>query len=129
MPRDGSRRLRLDSRRGYVPFSTRAARLYRRCMDVQLLYFDGCPNWRETDERLHEAITAAGLSVRPTYVKVETPEDAERLSFRGSPTVLVNGADPFADASAPVGLSCRVFLTPDGLRGAPTVEQLLAVLT
>jgi hypothetical protein len=42
--------------------------------------------------------------------------------------VLVIGADPFADASAPVGLSCRVFRTPDGLRGAATVEQLLAVL-
>lgn len=98
-------------------------------MDVRLLYFDGCPNWRETDERLREAVALAGLSVAPTYVKVMTPEDAERLSFRGSPTVLVNGADPFADASAPVGLSCRVFQTAEGLRGSPTVEQLLAVLT
>ena len=97
-------------------------------MDVRLLYVDGCPNWRETDERLREALTSAGLDVTPTYLKVETPEDAERLAFRGSPTVLVNGADPFANASAPVGLSCRVFQTPEGLRGAPTVEQLLAVL-
>ena len=98
-------------------------------MDVRLLYFDGCPNWQETDERLREAFVLAGLSVTPEYIRVETVEDAERLSFRGSPTVLVNGADPFADASAPVGLSCRVFQTPDGLRGAPTVEQLLSVLT
>ena len=98
-------------------------------MDVRLLYFDGCPNWRETDARLREAVALAGLAVVPEHVKVETPEDAERLSFRGSPTVLVNGVDPFADASAPVGLSCRVFQTPEGVRGAPTVEQLLAVLT
>ena len=97
-------------------------------MDVRLLYFEGCPNWRQTDERLREAIARSGLPVTPMYVKVETPEDAERLAFRGSPTVLVNGADPFADASAPVGLSCRVFQTPEGLRGAPTLEQLLAVL-
>lgn len=94
-----------------------------------MLYFDGCPNWQETDERLREAIAHAGLDVTPSYVKVETAEDAERLSFRGSPTVLVNGVDPFADASAPVGLSCRVFQTPEGLRGAPTVEQLVSVLT
>ncbi len=104
------------------------SRHYRRTVDVRLLYFDGCPNWQETDRRLREAIAVAGLAVTPQYVKVETPEDAERLSFRGSPTVLVDGADAFADASAPVGLSCRVFQTPDGLRGAPTVEQLLAVL-
>ena len=98
-------------------------------MDLRLLYFDGCPNWRETDQRLRAAAALAGLSVVPELVQVETPEDAERLSFRGSPTVLVDGADPFADPSAPVGLSCRVFRTPEGLRGAPTVEQLLAVLT
>ena len=98
-------------------------------MDVRLLYFDGCPNWRETDERLRAALVQAGRTETPSYVEVTTHEDAERLSFRGSPTVLVDGVDPFADASAPVGLSCRVFRTPDGLRGAPTAEQLLAVLT
>ncbi len=97
-------------------------------MDVALLYFDGCPNWHETDQRLRQALAAAGLNVTPKYINVTSPEDAERLFFRGSPTVLVNGFDPFADASAPVGLSCRVFRTPDGLRGAPTVEQLVAVL-
>ena len=70
-------------------------------MKVELLWFSGCPNWRETDERLR---------------------------FRGSPTVLVEGRDPFAEESDPVGLSCRVFGTPGGLRGAPTVEQLVEVL-
>ena len=61
-------------------------------------------------------------------VEVTTPEDAERLRFRGSPTVLVDGTDPFAQESDPVGLSCRVFRTPDGLRRAPTVAQLIEVL-
>ena len=97
-------------------------------MDVRLLYFDGCPNWQETDERLREALAVAGLAVTLEYVSVTTPEDAERLRFRGSPTVLVDGNDPFADETAPVGLSCRVFQTPDGLRGAPTVEQLVEAL-
>ena len=98
-------------------------------MDVRLLFFDGCPNWGETDRRLQEALRIVGATdVVLTYVEVVSPEDAERLSFRGSPTVLVDGADPFADAAAPVGLACRVFQTPDGLRGAPTVEQLVTVL-
>jgi hypothetical protein len=60
---------------------------------------------------------------------VSTPEEAQAAGFRGSPTVLVNGQDPFADPDAPVGLSCRVFRTEAGLAGAPTVEQLLAVLS
>lgn len=97
-------------------------------MDVRLLCFDGCPNWQETADRLRQAIALAGLTITPQHVRVKTADDAERLSFRGSPTVLVDGADPFADDEAPVGLSCRVFQTPDGLRGAPTVEQLVEAL-
>ena len=98
-------------------------------MDVRLLYFDGCPNWQSTDERLREAIAVAGLDVVPTHVNVATPQEAERLQFRGSPTVLVNGVDPFTEGAPPVGLSCRLFQTPDGLRGEPTVAQLLVALT
>ena len=105
-------------------------RHYRRRRDVELLYFDGCPNWDEAKQRLIQALTTVGAD--PTayrLVAVATAEDAERLGFRGSPTVLVDGQDPFADADAPVGLACRVYRTPDGLRGAPTVDQLVAALT
>jgi len=42
--------------------------------------------------------------------------------------VLVDGVDPFADSDDPVGLSCRVFRTPEGLRGAPTGQQLVEAL-
>ena len=99
-------------------------------MDVDLLFFDGCPNWQETERRLHEALALGKReAVTLRYVEVETPEDAERLSFRGSPTLLVDGVDPFAEPGAPVGLSCRVFRTPEGLRGAPTVEQLVQALS
>ncbi len=98
-------------------------------MDGRLLYFDGCPNWREADDRVREALRHVGADPGSVvHTAVTTPEDAERLSFRGSPTILVDGEDPFADPSAPVGLSCRVYVTPDGLKGAPTVQQLLAVM-
>ena len=96
---------------------------------VELLYFGGCPNWQETLDRLIEALALARLSgVTPVLVEVRSDEDAVRLGFRGSPTVLLDGHDPFADPAAPVGLACRVYPIPEGLRGAPTVDQLLAVL-
>jgi hypothetical protein len=60
----------------------------------------------------------------PELVRVETPADAERWQFRGSPTVLIDGSDPFFDVSTPVGLTCRVYRTPAGLAGAPTTDQL-----
>ena len=96
---------------------------------VTLRYFDGCPNWRTADERVREALERTGRSaVEVQYERVETQDDAERLAFVGSPTILVDGIDPFAVADAPVGLACRVYATPEGLRGSPTVDQLVAVL-
>ena len=39
-------------------------------MDVQLLYFDGCPNWQETEARLREAMAVAGGGITLTRVQV-----------------------------------------------------------
>ncbi len=95
-------------------------------MEVRLQYFDGCPNWEVTDQRLRALATEMGFEI--TYEKVETPEAAQERQFRGSPTVLVDGRDPFAAGDAPGGLACRIFRTPDGPAGAPTVAQLREVL-
>jgi hypothetical protein len=92
-------------------------------MDVALLYFDDCPNWKVADQRL-AAIAAERPDVVVTRHRVETVEQAERLGFHGSPSILVDGIDVFADPGAGVGLSCRVYRTPQGLAGAPTMEQL-----
>lgn len=98
-------------------------------VNVSLLYFDGCPNWTVADDRLREALARAGHSdTQVEYRQVRTPEEAEAAQFRGSPTLLVNGRDPFLDHESPVGLSCRVYRTHDGLAGSPTVEQLLEAL-
>ena len=97
-------------------------------MEVELLYSEDCPNWRVTEQRLEEAGAVVGADVRISRVSVATPAEAERRSFRGSPTVLVDGVDPFSASSDPIGLSCRVFRTPDGLQGAPTVAQLVEAL-
>ena len=97
-------------------------------MDIALLYFDDCPNWKVADERL-AAIAAERGDLTVTRHLVDTLEEAERVGFRGSPSILVDGVDVFAEADAGVGLSCRVYRTPDGPAGAPTVEQLRAALT
>lgn len=95
-------------------------------MNVELLYFDDCPNWRTAAERLEEVAGRRGLSVERRIVA--TPEEAEAVGFRGSPTVLVDGEDPFASGDEPFGLACRVYQTPDGPAGSPTIEQLDAVI-
>jgi hypothetical protein len=98
-------------------------------MDVRLLYFDDCPNWQLAETRINEALAGLGEEAPAvTYELVTTPEEAERAGFRGSPTILVNGRDPFASPGDPIALSCRMYRGPAGVDYAPTVEQLRAAL-
>ncbi len=98
-------------------------------MRVQLLYFDDCPNWQVADTRLREALETLGRPVEVEKVLVTTPEQAEHWGFHGSPSVLIDGEDPFAQPGASVGLSCRLYRTPQGVGGSPTVDQLVEVLS
>ena len=98
-------------------------------MTIDLLYFDGCPNSAVAEERLRAALHRTGRGdVAVNRVHVDGPEHAERLGFTGSPTVRVNGNDPFATGDETVGYACRVYAGPDGPSGSPTVEQLMEVL-
>ncbi|KQV63437.1 alkylmercury lyase [Nocardioides sp. Root122] len=99
-------------------------------MRVELLHFDGCPNWKVADVRLAEALRMLGRDGSDVeYVRVETAEVADELKFLGSPTIRIDGADPFASGGESVGLACRVYATPGGLAGSPTTAQLLEVLS
>lgn len=98
-------------------------------MDVVLQYFDGCPNWIEAQSLINEALDTLGEEAELIEQRIETLEDAVAVGFAGSPTILINGSDPFAVDGAEPRLACRVYPTPDGLRGTPTVNQLIAALT
>jgi len=97
-------------------------------MKIQLLYFDECPNWQVADERLGEALAAVGSSTEVERVLVATAEEAEAWDFHGSPSILVDGEDPFAEPGAPVGLACRLYRSSAGVSDSPTTEQLVDVL-
>jgi RNA polymerase sigma-70 factor (ECF subfamily) len=45
-------------------------------------------------------------------------------SFAGSPTILIDGIDAFPDATPITELACRVYRTPSGFAGTPTIEEL-----
>lgn len=95
-------------------------------MKLELLYFAECPNWGIAAERLDAVASRRGLVVERRIVT--TAEDAQEAGCRGSPTILVDGRDPFATGDEPFGLACRVYATPDGPAGSPTIEQLAAAI-
>ena len=97
-------------------------------MEITLQYFASCRNWKVLDHDLGSLLGEMGLSSDIQYQLVETPEEAVEHDFHGSPTVRINGVDPFADVGSPVGLSCRIYRTEAGSAGSPSREQLAKAL-
>lgn len=93
-------------------------------MDVELLYFDGCPHWETAGERLRQVAGEVGVPVRCRRVR----EGDDLTGFGGSPTILIGGHDPFPRTGPVEGLSCRLYATPRGPAGSPTLDQLRAAL-
>ncbi len=98
-------------------------------MNITLQYFDGCPNWETTRHDVAGLLDELELPATITLQRIESPEEAEACGFRGSPTLLVDGVDPFADPDAPVGLACRIYITEAGPAGSPSPAQLRKALT
>lgn len=98
-------------------------------MDVEMLVVPDCPNAKTAAERLRRALDDVGLCDTVVTTRVITDQaEAERSGFTGSPTILLDGCDPFADPRRPPGIACRVYRTADGLAGAPGVSQLRLAL-
>lgn len=97
-------------------------------LNITVQYLDDCPNWQLADRDIREAIRLLGLDADISYRKIESQDEAEKLQFRGSPTILISGRDPFAEPDGPVGLSCRVYRTAQGSSGSPGLDALKKAL-
>ena len=94
-------------------------------MDVELLYFDGCPHTQETLAEVRAALAEAGRADQVRLVKVASLDEAERLRFLGSPTVRVNGRDVESDIPTDgYGMECRIYWVDGKPVGAPPREWL-----
>jgi hypothetical protein len=91
---------------------------------IELLYFDGCPSWETGLKNFEAALQEDGLSASVELVKVTSDDDAARLKFLGSPHFRVDGHDLWHEERDNYSLSCRVYVTPEGVKGFPTVSML-----
>ena len=99
-------------------------------MKVEVLYFDGCPTYERAEKTLREVLAEEGMDAEVNLVAINTDEEARRLRFPGSPTIRVNGEDLFpVEEREDWRLGCRVYATPEGLKGLPTTEMFRAALT
>ena len=100
-------------------------------MNVELLWWEGCPSTERALESVREALSDLGLSSVEVHTReIVTDDDARTAGFVGSPTILIDGMDlvPAADEEH-IGLSCRVYRRRDGrISPIPDPDDLRAAL-
>src|SRR6266436_5968032 len=98
-------------------------------MKVEFIYDPDCPNVAEARAQLLRAFTETGISPRWAEWSRDSAEAPAYARGFGSPTLLVNGHDVAEQTSAHGNACCRLYADPSGaLRGAPSVEQIVAAL-
>ncbi len=97
-------------------------------MQIDLLFFDGCPAWQEALENLKTALRRIGAEADIRLIQVNDDTHAQALKFLGSPSFQVNGQDLWPEERQDYHLSCRLYPTPTGRRGVPSVAMLLEKL-
>ena len=101
-------------------------------MQVELLWWEGCPSSEEAHELVRRLMGEAGLdpaSLRS--IEIDTNDAADREGFVGSPTIRVDGRDiqPPEDEEPP-GLTCRVYHLRDGrISPLPDPEDIKEALS
>ncbi|WP_329166461.1 organomercurial lyase [Streptomyces sp. NBC_01267] len=97
-------------------------------MRITVLTVPDCPNGPVVQARITTAL--GGRDAEMELVEVSEQAEAERAGMSGSPTVLLDGVDPFGSAGATPSVSCRIYRHAGGeVDGAPSVDELRTVLT
>lgn len=97
-------------------------------MRLTILAVADCPNAPVLEDRLAAVLAdRAGVTVARQVIRDD--DQAARWGMHGSPTLLIEGTDPFAEPEQPPGLSCRLYRDADGqISGAPSIGQLREVI-
>lgn len=96
-------------------------------MKIEVLYFEGCPNYLPAVDRLEAVLRQEGFETDIARIEVDVNDEAaaRTLQFFGSPTIRINGLDIEAEARniAQAGFACRRYAG-----GAPSEEMIRAAL-
>jgi len=93
-------------------------------MHLTVLAVPDCPNAPVLGDRLAAVLDGRpGVSVSHQVISDE--DEAERWGLHGSPTLLIDGVDPFGEPGQPPSLSCRLYRDDNGkVSGAPSADRL-----
>ena len=91
--------------------------------DIEMLYFEGCPSYRQAWNDILEVIVETKVPARIRPVLVKDADAAHRLKFAGSPSIRIAGAD-LEGLEGEGTMACRVY-AENGGKGWPS-KKLIA---
>jgi hypothetical protein len=95
-------------------------------MTLEILQVPGCPGADLLAARLDGLLPGRARVIRRV---VTSQAEAERLGMTGSPTLLADGADPFARPGLLPAVSCRLYRDEHSRQvPSPSAAQLRAAL-
>jgi hypothetical protein len=95
-------------------------------MNVELLWFDDCPNHHAAELLLNETLGEEGVNEVVNKIKVPDLATGEKTKFAGSPSIRINGKDidPTYEDTGDYAPRCRVYFTSEGFKGLPEKSWL-----
>jgi hypothetical protein len=97
-------------------------------MKIEVLYIDGCPNFRATVDAVKRVLWQRGVICPIAETKVEDQALALSIGFLGSPTVRINGLDiePTARQRTAFGMMCRTYQSSGGVPSEELIRSAIA---
>jgi hypothetical protein len=92
---------------------------------IQLLSIEDCPNSAQALDNLQQALSSLKIYINPDQIVIHDDLEADHYSFQGSPSIKVDGVDLWERKTEEYHMGCRVYPTPSGLSGCPTVLMLV----
>ncbi len=98
---------------------------------IDIVYIAGCTSWEKTAFLVDQVLGDLGLDGEFYYWLCESDDQAWDWDFVGSPTVLVDGKDPFRNPDDEPGVRLRSYFSADkgGIIPYPTYEMLRSYLS
>jgi hypothetical protein len=90
---------------------------------IEVLYVADCPSHPAAVQLVRDVLVSARVTAEICEVLIADDHMAKALSFRGSPTIRVNGRDVAGESfeSKDCGMSCRLYPGSNQI-GLPPVE-------
>jgi len=99
-------------------------------MEIEFLYFEGCPHHEPALQLLEKVMAEEGIASLVKKIDVVSDSMAQEVRFAGSPSIRVDGQDiePEGISGQGFGRKCRIYSVAGVPAGIPPEQSIHSAL-